>query len=123
MRNVLVVWVAAAVLAQPGVAGAAAQAPELTPQQRDMVEDAMASELVLPETATYRFDPPKPYLGGAELICGAVNYQTAARHLSGFHNFYAIVSDGKVTLAQIYQPDEDASGKLHYKIKLLCGRE
>jgi hypothetical protein len=113
--------IAASLLAQIQ-ASAAALAQELTPQQRDMIEDAMAPDLVLPETAIYRFDAPKPYIDGATLVCGQVNYQSASRVYTGFHNFYAVVSDGKVTLSQIDAPEDDASGKLHAKIKLLCGR-
>jgi hypothetical protein len=132
MRVPPLLWLSASVLVAAGLgvaefglgqrAGAAAQGQELTQQQRDMIADAMAPQLVLPETAQYRFDAPKPYVDGASVVCGQVNYQSAGRVYTGFHNFYAILQNGAVTLAQIDAPDEDATGKLRLKLKVLCGR-
>jgi hypothetical protein len=104
-----------------GVTASAAQAQDLTPHLRDAIEDALAPDLVFPETANWRFDPIKPYLGTQKLVCGWVDYQSAERKYVGAHRFYAILDGATVTKAQINDPSEDISGSLASKLKLLCG--
>jgi hypothetical protein len=99
----------------------AVQAADLSPHLRDVIEDAFAPNLVLPETARWRFDPVRPYLDGQKLVCGWVDYQSAMRTYVGAHRFYAILDGAVVKQAQINDPGQDVSGNLAYKLKLLCG--
>ncbi len=93
-----------------------------TVQQQDTVEDYLVPNFVLPQTSIWRFADVKPYVGGQTLICGKVNFQSAMRRYQGFHRFYAVLTNGRVTLAQIDNPDEDVSGRLGEKLDLLCGK-
>ena len=103
-----------------GATQAATDEPTLP--QRDAVEEWLSGNMVLPETALWKFEPVKPYLGSGKLLCGAVNYQSLMRRYVGYHRFYAIMYDDRVTLAQIENPGEDPSGRLHAKLELLCGK-
>jgi hypothetical protein len=109
-------------LAATAAAAMPAGAQELTLHQRDLVEDAMAPKMVLPETAIWEFGPFKPYLGTTKLVCGRVNYQSAMRQYVGFHRFYALMDGEDVTLIQIQDDPTDPSGKLRAKLDFLCGK-
>jgi hypothetical protein len=93
-----------------------------TRRQRDLVEEALAPNLVLPQTAMWQFAALKPYVDGARLICGWVNYQSLMRRYVGIRRFYAILDEDRVTLAQIEDDQSDPSGRLHGKLDMLCGK-
>lgn len=97
-----------------------AVAETVAPTLRDTIEDTMSTNFVRPQTTIWRFDAMKPYLGDEQVVCGWVNYESAAQKYLGFHQFYAIVSNGAVTLSQIGDPTQDPSGKLAEKLKALC---
>ena len=93
-----------------------------TMQQQDTIEDYLVPNFVLPQTSIWRFADVKPYIGGQTLVCGKVNFQSAMRRYQGFHRFYAVLDQGRVTLAQIENHDEDTSGRLTEKLDLICGK-
>lgn len=99
-----------------------AAASDVDQPTRDRVEESLASVFVRPQTAIWRFDDYKPYVDGDHVVCGAVNFQSAQQHYLGFHQFYAIIHDHGVTLAQIADPMADTSGKLSEKLMELCGK-
>ena len=98
------------------------RAEELTAHERDLVQEWLAPNMVLPNMALWQFGPFKPYVGSARLVCGTVNFQSAMRRYVGSHRFYAILDDGRVTLAQIQDDQQDTSGRLHKKLDFLCGK-
>ena len=98
-----------------------ARAEDVPVAMQDAVEAAMAIDFVRPQTNTWHFDSVKPYVLGDRVVCGYVNYQTAGARYLGFHQFYAVIHDGAVSLSQISDPDNDASGQLAAKLLLLCG--
>ena len=95
---------------------------EVSLHERDLIEDSLAKYLVMPETALWRFTPKKPYLGSTKLVCGTVDYQTSLHKYVGYHRFYALLDDGRVTLSQIEDKFEDPSGRLADKLDFLCGK-
>ncbi len=103
--------------------GAAEQtSDEVTLPERDLIEASLAKYLVRPATAMWRFTPKKPYLGTTRLVCGQVNYETSERRYVGYHRFYALLDQGRVTLSQIEDKFEDPSGRLADKLDFLCGK-
>ena len=95
---------------------------EVSLHERDLIEESLAHYLVLPGTALWRFSGKKPYLGSTQLVCGSVNYQSSVRKYVGYHRFYALLDDGRVTLSQIEDRFEDPSGRLGDKLDFLCGK-
>jgi len=134
MPRILVAWLSALFLAALTLAPFAlthAAAATGTPQGgkpvpmdvRDIVEDAIAKDLPLPETAEWHFDFMAPYAGGGDVVCGQVNYQSLQRKYVGLNNFYAIVKSQEVTLAVLQSPAWfDTTGQEAVKFKLLCNR-
>ncbi len=116
MMRAVRLWVA-------GVAGLACMAAsgEPVPQDvRDKVEAAFHARFLRPETNIWRFDAMRPYLGSDKVVCGFVNFQSAAQRYVGFHQFYAIIHQGEVQLSQFEDVREDSSGALLIKLKTLC---
>ena len=108
-----------------GVAMCACAAPALADDVpvalQDTVEAAVGTNFIRPQTTVWRFDGVKPYVLGDRVVCGYVNFQSAGAHYLGFHQFYAIIHEDAVSLAQIADPDTDASGQLAAKLRQLCG--
>ncbi len=100
----------------------AAHAAEVDQDVRDKVEDSLAGVFVRPQTTIWRFDEYKPYVDGDHVVCGWANFESAQQSYVGYHQFYAIMHDGAVTLAQIADPLSDTSGKLAEKLDELCGK-
>jgi hypothetical protein len=88
---------------------------------RDKVEEYFRQGFVLPQTNIWRFDSMKPYVSGDQVVCGWVNFQSAAQVFVGFHQFYAIIHQGEISLAQMSDPGEDTTGARADKLALLCG--
>ncbi len=89
-----------------------------------MVEDNIAKNLPLPQTANWRFDFMAPYPGGADVVCGSVDYQSLQRKYVGAHRFYVIVYRNQISLAQLQDPPfVDVSGEEARKFHLLCDRK
>lgn len=97
------------------------QAEDSSLHQRDLVIAKLDNQLVIPETALWRWAPLKPYLGSVKLVCGEVNYESSTRKYQGYHRFYALVDSDRVTLAQIEDARQDPSGRLKEKLDDLCG--
>ncbi len=116
-------WLLAGVLGSVMVGGACGQAAaeEVSSQIRDQVEEKLSDAFLAPQTTIWQFDAELPYVSGERVVCGWVNFQSAQQKYVGFHQFYAIVSAGQVTLAQIDDPVSDISGQLADKLKTLCG--
>ncbi len=112
--------VAALVLCAACAAAARAEVP--SPLLQDRVEEALSSNFVRPETAIWRFEDMKSYTGSGAVVCGSVNYESSAHKYLGFHRFYAIIEDSKVTLAQVSDPTQDTSGRLEEKLHVLCDK-
>ncbi len=110
-------WAYAVVL----LAGLPALADEVPTADRDRIQDNLSTAFVRPQLAIWHFDGERTYIGADRLVCGWVNFQSAQQTYVGYHQFYAIVRYGKVTLAQIDDPVSDTSGKLAEKLKGLCG--
>lgn len=90
---------------------------------RDQVEAALAPNLVIPETAIWSFAFMAPYVNGGNVVCGAVNYQSAMRVYVGPKRFYAFVNRGVVTFSQLQDPPViDTSGEEAKKFHLLCDK-
>ncbi len=90
---------------------------------QDMVEDSIAKNLPLPETADWHFDFMAPYPGGGNVVCGSVNYQSLERKFVGSNRFYAIVYRNKVSFTQLQDPPSvDVSGEEARKFHLFCDR-
>ncbi len=100
---------------------APALADDLPVALQDTVEAAVGTNFTAPQTAVWRFDGVKPYVLGDRVVCGYVNFQSAGQHYLGFHQFYAIIHEDAVSLAQISDPNSDASGQLAAKLRQLCG--
>ncbi len=98
-----------------------AHADDVSVALQDIVEAAMAANFIRPQTNMWRFDGLKPYVLGDHVVCGYVNFQSAGARYLGFHQFYAVVHNDAVTLAQIDDPDNDGTGQLAAKLRLLCG--
>jgi hypothetical protein len=98
----------------------AARAAEVPTELRDRVAEAMAGDFVRPQTTIYRFDSVRPYSGGDDVVCGAVNYESSEQKYVGFHDFYAMIHDGKVILHQTDDPGVDTSGALRDKLNAIC---
>jgi hypothetical protein len=93
-------------------------------ETQDLVEAAIAPQLVLPQTALWQFDFEAPYREGAQVVCGTVNYQSAMRKYLGPQRFYAIIKAGEVTLSQLQDPPYvDPTGAEAARFKLLCDRK
>ena len=118
-------WLAACVVGFPALAGTlrAAAADEVSVAVRDRIEENLSGAFILPQTTVWRFDEEKAYVSGERVVCGWVNFQSAQQRYVGYHQFYAIMNDGQVDLAQIDDPVSDTSGKLAGKLKLLCGSD
>ena len=99
-----------------------AMADEVSVEVRDRVEEALSGTFMQPQTAIWRFDSDKPYVSGKRIVCGAVNFQSAQQMYVGYYQFYAIVTDGKVLVAQIADPVSDVSGKLAETLRQFCGK-
>jgi hypothetical protein len=96
-------------------------AEEPVPQDlQDKTEAALSPHFINPQTNIWRFDGLRPFLGPDKVVCGWVNYQTAGQHYFGFHQFYAIIHEGKVQMAQLWDIREDTSGAMAAKMKVLC---
>jgi len=110
----------------PAVAWAQATPPGTRPvpmEVQDLVEDKIATNLPLAQTAEWRFDFMAPYAGGGDVVCGSVNYQSLQRKYVGSHRFYVLVYRNKITLAQLQDPPSvDVSGEEARKFRLLCDR-
>lgn len=102
------------------MADAKAPATEVPLTVRDTVEEHFAANFVLPQTSVWRWDGIRPYLPGQRAVCGWVNFQSASHVYVGFHQFYAIVDSSKVVLGQIASPDEDNTGMLAAKLRVVC---
>ncbi len=100
---------------------AGAAAGEVATEIRDRIEEKLSPAFLLPQTTLWQFDAELPFVGGEHVVCGWVNFQSAQQKYVGFHQFYAILSGGAVTLAQIDDPVSDTSGELADKLKTLCG--
>jgi hypothetical protein len=101
----------------------AATSPNPVPLDiRDKVEAYFQAAFVLPQTNIWHFDSIKPYIEGDQVVCGWVNFQSAAQAYVGFHQFYAIVHQGEIGLGQMDNPVEDTTGARLEKLNLLCGR-
>ena len=98
-----------------------ATAGEVTIETRDRIEEKLSNAFLAPQTTLWQFDAELPYVSGERVVCGWVNFQSAQQKYVGFHQFYAIVADGLVTLAQIDDPVSDTSGELANKLNTLCG--
>ena len=101
----------------PGMAAA----DEVTVPLQDRIEANLSSNFFSPQTTVWHFDADIAYVSGERVVCGWVNFQSAQQTYVGYHQFYAIVSDGEVTLAQIEDAVSDVSGELAAKLKTLCG--
>jgi hypothetical protein len=108
-----------------------AQAPSKTPpgtspvpmEVQDMVEDDIAKNLPLPETADWHFDFMAPYPSGGDVVCGSVNYQSLQRKYVGAQRFYVIVYRNKISFSQLQDPPNmDTSGEEARKFHLFCDR-
>ncbi len=119
MRFCLVAGVlGCAVLA--GLSGRAA-ADEVSIGVRDGIEEKLSPAFLAPQTTLWRFDSEKPYVSGKQVVCGWVNFQSAQQTYVGYHQFYAMILNGQVILAQIDDPVSDTSGQLAATLKTLCG--
>ncbi len=118
MRLWLVAGMLGSVIA--GLPGGAA-AGEVTTETRDRIEEKLSDAFLAPQTTLWQFDAELPYVSGERVVCGWVNFQSAQQKYVGFHQFYAIVANGLVTLAQIDDPVSDTSGELANKLSTLCG--
>ena len=96
-------------------------AEEVSLGVRDGIEDKLSPAFLSPQTTLWRFDSEKPYVSGKRVVCGWVNFQSAQQTYVGYHQFYAMILDGQVILAQIDDPVSDTSGELAVKLKALCG--
>ena len=103
------------------LAGRAARADDVPTLTRDRIEENLAGVFIAPQTAIWHFSYEKPYVSGERVVCGWVNFQSAQQRYVGYHQFYAIINDGQVDLAQIEDAVSDTTGKLADKLKLLCG--
>jgi hypothetical protein len=88
---------------------------------RDKIEEYFRPEFILPQTNIWRFDSIKPFISGDQVVCGWVNFQSAAQLFVGYRQFYAIVHQGDISLAQMSDVAEDTSGARASKLALLCG--
>ena len=107
-------------LAWAGLCGPAA-ADEVSTDLRDQVTEKLSDAFLAPQTTMWKFDAELPYVSGKRVVCGWVNFQSAQQTYVGYHQFYAIISDGQVTVAQIDDPVSDVSGQLASTLKALCG--
>ncbi len=117
VRSVRRAWLGLVMCACAG----AARADDVPVALQDTVEAAMALNFIRPQTTVWRFDGVKPYVLGDRVVCGYVNFQTASAHYLGYHQFYAVIHEGTVALAQIDDPANDSSGQLAAKLRQLCG--
>ena len=117
------VWLAAGALGVAVLAGlpGRASADEVSTLVRDRIEEKLSDAFISPQTTLWHFDGDKLYVGGERVVCGWVNFQSAQQTYVGYHQFYAMVADSQVTLAQIDDPVSDTSGELSAKLKSLCG--
>ena len=101
-------FAAALALLLLGGAGSAGALPpgtsDVPANVRDQVEAALAPNLVIPETAIWSFAFMAPYVNGGNVVCGAVDYQSAMRVYVGPKRFYAFVKRGVVTFSQLQDP-------------------
>ncbi len=91
------------------------------PDVQELIENALAAELVLPESAIWDFRFIGHFPGGGDIVCGFVNYQSAGRHYEGPKHFYAILDGRKIEVKQLEDPPAlDASGQQARKFKVFC---
>jgi hypothetical protein len=103
-------------------AGSAAMANPVPSKTQRLLEAFFAPQLPLPDTAIWRFELIKPYMGGGDIVCGAVNFQRSTRVYIGFLGFYAVVRHGKVGIngLQAEHAQQDPTGAFKFAYETLC---
>ena len=91
---------------------------------QDLVEATLSPQMVLPQTARWDFAFMAPYVGGGDVVCGSVNYQSAMRTYLGPQRFFAIIQHGAVSIALLQDPPfVDTTGAEAARFKALCDRK
>ena len=116
LRRYLLLSLALAPLSVP------ARATPVPPDVQQRVIAVFSANLVLPDTAVWRFENYVPFPDGGNVACGTVNYQDSTKVYIGWRGFFAVVRGPEITTKGILPryKGQDPTGGAMYDYNLLC---